>query len=267
MYMEDDNLYKEEDGNGRLNKHAALGFGIVVLVCMVSLVSWSVYRGCTRGLMREEVRWSDADAMPWEEHKWLMYDEKLGGGRPETYEGQPDIIEGLTYEAELHKGGKTYGEIKLVVRRDGTVAGEWSGEFIKSARTRLKYGAARDKERGHRSNSFKGNIVKTKIYSDEEGQDGSKLYFIAMRRPELLLTEYNYQVREGRSIKEDVYVTGWIGSDYNVEGKLHVCWTDLIEAAKQKRLARELGDGGEGSVLFAAPDMAEVFEWEGTPER
>ena len=85
MYMEEDNLYEEEKGKGRLRDQASLGLGIVVFVCMVSFVSWSVYRGCSRGLMREESRWSDPDALPWQERKWLMYGERLGGGRPEVF--------------------------------------------------------------------------------------------------------------------------------------------------------------------------------------
>ncbi len=35
MYMEEDNLYEEEEGKGRIRKLASLGLGIVVFVCMV----------------------------------------------------------------------------------------------------------------------------------------------------------------------------------------------------------------------------------------
>jgi len=241
-----------------------IGVGIVVLVCMVSLLSWSVYRGCTRGSVREEMRWSDPDALPWEEHKWLMYDAKLGGGRPEVFEGQPEILEGLGYEAKLYKEEETCGEIKLGVWLDGTVAGEWSGEFERSEPAKKRYTTLRDKERRYASNSFRGNIVMTKIYSDEEGQDRSKLYFIA--RGKLLLEEFDYQMRDSHRIRGDVYVTGWMGSEYDVEGKLYVCWTDWSEALKTRRLARERGEESE-ELDILAPGTVEVFEWEGTPER
>jgi len=262
MYMKEDNLYEEEEGKGRLRNQASLGAGIVVFVCMVSLVSWSVYRGCTRGLMREELRWSDPDALPWEEHKWLMYSEKLGGGRPEVFEGQPEILKGLGYKAKLHKKGETCGEIKLGVRLDGTVEGEWSGEFERSEPAMKRYTTVRNKERRYVSNSFRGNIVRTKIYSDEEGQDRSKLYFIA--RGELLLEEFDYQMGDSHRIRGDVYVTGWMGSEYNVEGKLYVCWGNLFKEAMKRRSARERGEESE-ELDILAPGTVEVFEWEGSP--
>jgi len=262
--MEDDNLYEEEEGNGRLMKLAALVVGILGFVCVVAFISWNVYRSLSRGTMREEVRWSDPSAKPWEEREWLMYDVKLGGGKPELFEGQPEIIEGLSYEAKLHKEEETCGEIKLRVRGDGTVAGEWSGEFKRGEPPGKRYTAVRDKQRRYPTNSFRGNIVKTKVYSDEEGEDRSKLYFIASGG--LLLEEFDYQMRDSHRIKGSVYVTGWMGSEYNVEGKLYVCWGDLSERVEKMRLARERGEERDASVLFT-PGMVEVFEWEGTRVR
>jgi hypothetical protein len=208
-------------------------------------------------MMREEVRWSDPNALPWQEGEWLMYHTKLGGGKPELFEGQPEIIEGLRYEAKLHREGEEYGDIKLGVRGDGTVAGEWSGEFKRGEPAKKRYTTVRDKQRRYVTNSFRGNIVKTKIYSDEEGEDRSRLYFIA--RGELLLEVFDYQIRDSRVIMGDIYVTGWMGSDYNVEGKLYVCWTYGDEAVKKRR-------GEESEKLnILAPGTVEVFEWEGTP--
>lgn len=270
MYMEEDNLYGKEEGSGRLKKQAALG--VVVFVCIVSVVSWNVYRSLSRGLLREEVRWTDPNnAPPWEEKgllwqedrlvQLLLSDAKPGGVGPETFEGQPEIIEGLRYEAKLHREGEQYGEIKLGVRLDGTVAGEWSGEF-KRGEPEKRYRALRDKQRRYVSNSFRGNIVKTKVYSDEEGQDRSRLYFIA--RGELLLEVFDYQMRESRGVRGDVYVTGWMGIDYDVEGKLYVCWGNLIERVEKMRLARGRGEESEESGILT-PEAVEVFEWEGGP--
>jgi hypothetical protein len=266
--MEEDNLYGKEEGSGRLKKQAALG--VVVFVCMVSVVSWSFYRWYSRGMMGKELRWSDPNnTMPWEEKRllWqedrlvqlLLSDVKVGSVGPETFEGQPEIIEGLIYEAKLHRGGEQYGEIKLGVRLDGTVAGEWSGEF-KRGEPEKRYRSLMDKQRRYVSNSFRGNIVKTKIYSDEEGQDRSRLYFIA--RGELLLEKFDYQMRESRGIRGDVYVTGWMGSDYDVEGKLYLCWTDLVERVKKTWSARGRGEESQESSILT-PETVEVFEWEG----
>ncbi len=271
MYMEEDDSYEEEEGGGRLIKLAALVVGILGFVCVVAFMGWNVYRGLSRGTMREEVevRWSDPNAQPWEEkllreEDMLLYDAKPSGGGPETFEGQPEMIGGLRYEAKLHREGEECGEIKLRVRGDGTVAGEWSGEFKKGEPAKKRYTAVRDQQRRYVSNSFRGNIVKTKVYSDEEGEDRSKLYFIA--RGELLLEEFNYQMRDSRGIRGDVYVTGWMGSEYDVEGKLYVCWGNLIEEAIKRREARERGEESE-ELDILAPGTVEVFEWEGAPVR
>jgi hypothetical protein len=258
--MEEDNLYEEEERGGRLIKLAAVVVGILGFVSVVAFMGWNVYRSLSGGMMWEEVRWADPNnAMPWEEGEWLMYDEKRGGGKPETFEGQPEIIEGLKYESQLRKEGKTYGEIKLRVRGDGTVVGEWSGEF-KKGEPEKRYTVIRDRRGRYPTNSFRGNIVKTKIYSDEEGEDRSKLYFIA--RGELLLEEFDYKMRDSREIKGDVYVTGWMGSEYDVEGKLYLCWGSLLERVEKMRQTRERGEERDASALLT-PGKVEVFEWEG----
>lgn len=242
-----------------------IGVGLLVFLCLASFVSWVIFnlRHLPRPI-RKEIRWSDPDSQPWEERKWLMYDAKLGGGRPAVFEGQPEILEGLGYKAELYKEGQKCGEIKLGVWLDGTVAGEWSGEFERSEPAKKRYTTLKDRERRYVSNSFRGNIVKTKIYSDEQGQDRSKLYLIA--RGKLLLEEFDYQMRESHTIRGDVYVTGWMDSDYKVEGKLYVCWTDWSEALKQRRSESQRRKESEQADILA-PGMVEIFEWEGSPER
>jgi hypothetical protein len=229
---------------------------------MFSLVGWRAYRVITRTPRWKQTRWADPNAMPWEEHKWLMYDKKLGEGRPRVFEGQPEILKGLGYKAKLHKEQEKCGQIMLGVRLDGTVAGEWSGDFEQSEPEKKRYTTLKDREKRYASNSFRGNIVKTKIYSDEKGQDNSKLYFIA--RGELLLEEFDYQMNDSHRIRGHVYVTGWIGSDYKVEGKLYACWTDWGEALKTGRLASQRGKEKDKSDILA-PAAVEVLRWEATP--
>ena len=241
-----------------------IGFIVVYCVCMFSVIGWRAYHVITRTPRWKEVRWSDPNAMPWEEHKLLMYDKKLGEGKPVVFDEQPEILEGLGYKAELHKDRKKCGEIILGVRLDGTVAGEWSGEFERSEPAKKKYTTLKDRERRYVSNSFRGNIVKRKIYSDEQGQDRSKLYLIA--RGELLLEEFDYHMRDSHRIRGDVYVTGWMDSDYKVESKLYACWTDWGEALKQRQLeGRRRKEGERADIL--APGTVEIFEWEGSPAR
>ena len=263
MYIEEDDLYEEEEGNGRLIKLASLAAALLGFLCVVAFISWNVYRSFSRGAMHEEVRWSDPDAMPWEEREWLMYDAKRGGGEPELFEGQPEIVGGLRYEAKLHRGEEEYGEIELRVRGDGTVEGKWNGEF-RRGELEKRYTTMGDKQRRHAANSFRGNIVKTKIYRDEEGEDRSKLYFIASGG--LLLEEFDYQMRDSHRIRGTVYVTGWMGSDYSVEGKQYGCWMDFIEQMGKMRPAKQGGEERKELDLFA-PGTVEVFEWEGTPVR
>jgi hypothetical protein len=68
--------------------------------------------------------------------------------------------------------------------------------------------------------NFKGNIDPSKIYSDEDGEDPSKLYFIT--RGKYLTLETNYETNKVRKINGQIYVVGWLTSEFTAFGQIHM---------------------------------------------
>lgn len=145
------------------------------------------------------------DLEPWTE--WRLR-ESNAKALEEPSEEQPDITEGVRYDLNVNYQDEGRGEMYLVIRPDGTVMGVWHGNYYKE-KTKLSF----DIQGG----DFEGYVCPLKIYQDENGENPSKLYFIA--KGKFLIHEFDfkkkYRIRVG-----DLYVTGWLEADYVVYGKL-----------------------------------------------
>jgi hypothetical protein len=79
------------------------------------------------------------------------------------------------------------------------------------------------------SSSYKGNIVADREFSDEDGSDETKLFFIVKGTYKQTV----YHVDIGDKITEGiVYLTGWVDPDKSMEGILTITTDDITDKDK-----------------------------------
>jgi hypothetical protein len=158
-------------------------------------------------LMKETAKDPDTclDLEPWKE--W-----RLRESNPKALqmlsEEQPDITKGVRYDVNVNYQDEGRGQLYLVIQPDGMVMGAWNGHYHKE-KSKLSI----DIQNG----DFAGYVCPLKIYRDENGEDPSKLYFIA--KGDFLIHESDLESKY-HIITGALYVTGWIDADYAVRGKI-----------------------------------------------
>jgi len=144
--------------------------------------------------------------MPWnQEFRILRKDEKLKKAiSPE----QTEINQLLYYKAKATENNEERGYVDLVILPDGKARGTYGGDFYVNKELHFEVIGA----------SFKGNIDPSFLYEDENGQDPTRLYFIT--RGNFLIMETHSKEGFVRKSSGYIYVTGWIGPDYNLWGRI-----------------------------------------------
>jgi len=143
--------------------------------------------------------------LPWNQESRLVGPK---GQVAKPIEQQPKIEEFISLKTETQHKGRECGEVSFLVKPNGRIEGGWSGEFNPREDTNYMVMGA----------GFKGNIDPSKIYSDDSGEDRSKLFFIA--KGKFLIVETDEKKKNVRKAVGDIYVTGWIDSQYKVTGEL-----------------------------------------------
>ena len=151
---------------------------------------------------------------PWVE-EWRI--EHPGRRKPRQHvqeglsEEQPNFTETIQFMAKVWEQGKERGGISMAIHPDGTVEGGWGADYDSIS------------PRMHRlviKGAFKGNTDPSKIYTDEEGEDQSKLYFIT--KGTYLILETNFETSKVRKIIGNIYVVGWLSPDLSAFGRVHI---------------------------------------------
>jgi hypothetical protein len=196
--MEAAQLYRSP----KTNRQASALLGLLIVIALAAVV----YLG--QWWLKKTAKNPDLcqDLAPWKEWRLRQASEN---DRPTPSAEQPDITEGIEFRAEAEAKGaenSPRGTVQLTVNQDGTVLGNWNGTYYNDAK--VNYDGNGD---------FTGYVCPAKIYQDENGQDPSKLYFITKGKFILHETDLKnkYHIRAG-----DIYVTGWINTDYVVTGKV-----------------------------------------------
>jgi len=201
----------------RVNRSGAALILMLLVVVVIGVLIW--LRPMT--LMR-----SSTKGMPWDEERRLVrHDEDVEPPKEE----QPEILENLVFrgliETELDEGG-----ITLYFLTDGRIKGVWGGTYKPEPEITWEVTGSR----------FKGNIDPTKIYRDEDGEDPSKLYFIA--KGGFLILETNSKTDRIKTATGSIYVTGWLDNEYKAVGKVTITsdketyWEYLWQAKAEKAL-------------------------------
>ena len=185
--------------NGNSVNRSGVVMLLMLLVCII--IGMFIWAGPRYWVTRGD---SDPE-LPWNLRSSLV-------GRDETPQkpssAQLDMGEIMTLKAELKEDSASHGDISIIFARDGRISGGWGGEYKPEAGIIYEVLSA----------PFKGNIDPSRRYSDENGVDPSKLFFIA--EGGVLMTKTVRAENKIRRIDAEIFVTGWIDADYNVIGEV-----------------------------------------------
>jgi hypothetical protein len=213
--------FKGENTKGRS------GFGGLFLILILGVAGmfllFALYTGSLNPFSAwegtEADRYSDPNAMPWEEgHLYVqqMLDGYGMGGRRPPFRAQPKLEGSLRYVTDVYDDDEEpRGEVRLSIIKDGDARARWAGDFTIGSKY---YTVVGEQGSGFEAgvNLFGGNIAPLKIYEDENGRDRSKLYVI---------TEGFFGLKESgkkEKITGTAYFTAWINKDYTAEGCLWI---------------------------------------------
>jgi hypothetical protein len=148
---------------------------------------------------------------PWEEWK-IRESLPPGNERGEPSEYQPELSEMIRFSVDAQAKGVEHtprGTVGLTVQPDGTVSGGWGGNYYNDRQINFEG-----------SGSVSGYVCPSKIYGGGEDEDESKLYFITKGKFTLHETDFEknrFHIRGG-----DLYITGWINTDYTAFGEVTI---------------------------------------------
>jgi len=149
---------------------------------------------------------SDIDP-PWRQWHRMRVERRGEPGEPPTAE-QPQLSKPLKVKASPVQDTEQRVEIEVFIFPDGTIGGGWTGEFFIN----------KDVDYQVMNCQFKSVIDSKQVYTDRQGEDASKLFFIA--KGHFVILETNNDTGRVRSLTGDAYVRGWLGTDYIANGQI-----------------------------------------------
>jgi hypothetical protein len=167
---------------------------------------------------------------PWNEESRIVRPDKEV---PRPGQLQPVISDNLRFDAQITES--TEGGIDLYILTNGRIKGVWKGTYKPKPEIMWEVVSSR----------FGGNIDPSKIYSDQGGEDPTKLYLIGAGNA--LIMETNSKTNVVRTINVKLYVTGWLDSKYKAFGKV------TITSDKEKGV--EYNWQGEGKKTPVVPEL------------
>jgi hypothetical protein len=182
---------------------------LLIVVVIGMLIYYFALSPVDRKTAREQKK--SPDEYPWVE-EWRIKDRKVGDAAEQPIsEEQPKITEILEYSVNVQEKRNDRGLVSFTILPDGTVEGVWAAEYD-TLSPRMNYTVVKA--------GFKGNTDPSKIYSDADGEDKSKLFFIT--KGNFLILETNFDNGKVKNVIGNIYVTGWINPDYSVTGKITI---------------------------------------------
>jgi hypothetical protein len=147
------------------------------------------------------------DMAPWKELQMREKSEKPPTPISEKQAKIPDLVQ---YEAYVYMPGTTTprGDVTLIIASEEQIGGSWSGTFSNDKNDNFDVQAGR----------FEGKFFPGKIYSDDKGQDLSKLYFLA--KGKFVIHKVTGETKNYRIFAGDIYVRGWLSPDLSLTGEI-----------------------------------------------
>jgi hypothetical protein len=185
-------------GPSRAERSGVILILMVLIVCIIGALIWLDPMALIHG---------SGSGMPWNEERRLV---RPGEEVKQPKEGQPKILDNLVFEGQIVEDNEVKGGVGLFILTDGRIKGVWAGKYNPEPDITWEVVGSR----------FKGNIDPTKIYSDKDGEDPRKLYFIAKGKS--LILETNSKTDKIRTATGAIYVTGWLDNEYYAVGKVTI---------------------------------------------
>jgi hypothetical protein len=177
------------------------GYVLILMVLIAFLIGAIIWLD-PMALIRKS-----GSGMPWNEERRLV---RPDGDVKQPKEGQPKILENLGFDGRITEGGEVKGGVEMYLSTDGRIKGVWGGTYKPEPNITWEVVGSR----------FKGNIDPTKVYSDKDGEDPRKLYFIAKGESLIMVTDSKTdKIKTATGL---VYVTGWLDNGYNAVGKVTI---------------------------------------------
>jgi hypothetical protein len=179
---------------------------MVLIVFIIGALIWLDPMALIRG---------SGSGMPWNEEGRLV---RPGQEVKQPKEGQPKILDNLVFEGAMVENNEVRGGVGLFILTDGRIKGVWTGKYNPEPDITWEVVGAR----------FNGNIDPTKIYSDKDGEDPRRLYFIAKGKALIMVTDS--KTDKIKTVAAAIYVTGWLDNEYKAVGKVTItsdkktCW-------------------------------------------
>ncbi len=188
------------------------GLAIVLIIVIIVVVVAAVHflnkaKDPLSSLPKTKNPTCSEDIHPWEEESRLLQpsQELADSLSPD----QPLIDEVIFLKATIREAADASG-LRITISPDGAVDGGYYADYNKSKdKVEMNYVMTA---------GFKGNFDPSNIYFDEDGEDTSKLFFLA--KGQMTILAHNFTADTVGHSAQNIYVTGWINPDYTATGRL-----------------------------------------------
>ena len=218
-------IIRANNGNYRKGDAKVMIIVVIVVIVLVALLNFiSIER-----LPKAENPASSDEMFPWEHSDSLVAQDQIVN--MEVYDEMISVENGFELILTV-EDTQWPAQMTVLVDSDGFVGGAWSTDYNKE---HMNYNINAD---------FQGNIDPSVIYFDQNGEDFSKLFFIA--KGQALILAINKKNDGVANSVNDVYVAGWITPDGKATGQLGVLlaeenhkiykWRSATQASKKPLL-------------------------------
>ena len=183
------------------------GYALLLGLLMILVIGMIFYYTRMHGPVYQIGKGKSDIEVPW--RQWHKIGIRLRNGPlGQPGPGQPRIAKALHVAAKPKEETQDRGQIMLSFLPDGSVLGKWGGQFFVAEKVDFQVMGCQ----------FKGLVDPDKLFSDENGEDPAKLFFIA--KGPFSILETNDKSGRVRSLGGDIYVRGWLGLDKSVDGEI-----------------------------------------------
>ncbi|MBN1457430.1 MAG: hypothetical protein JW912_06235 [Sedimentisphaerales bacterium] len=199
----------EMQGLKRSSQSNRSGYAILMLLVVVAIgliIYWMDINALFGNLPKSVDPKSSHEVLPWEKKDSLL--SRGQEANTDLSEGQPVIDRDIFIEASVEQSNTT-GDFIVTISPDGKVAGSWYADYNKGTNPRMNYVM---------NAKFKGNVDPGAVFFDENGEDPTKLFFIA--KGEIAILASNFDGGGIQNSNQQIWVTGWLDPDYKAEGEM-----------------------------------------------
>lgn len=196
-----------EDNLRITQNHRNAGYILLLMLLAVMLLGMFFSYKAWRGHGMEVGPAQELKNPPWQQwwniQKCLARD---GLGKPTSE--QPKITETMGLDTQLFENKNEKGTMTLVFYPNYTIKGGWEGSFFADPNRSREYQLIECK--------IKGYLVPDETYVNVEKKDEpGKIYFLS--KGIFMMIEYNNESRKVDKISGDIYISGWLLSDYTIQ--------------------------------------------------